>query len=142
MRKDRRKKESVKRGKRRGFSGKRRQEINREFTSDASPQDVNPQSSSGVSDVLTTNTTADQESVSTKKLLNTSFEKFESSQGILTREQARKVGLGSSRDVEIATGFKIQDATLLSDCISAAAICSSCRKATSKHKLYQKKSER
>ena len=51
MRKDKREKESIKRGKRRGFFGKRRQEINSEFTSDASPQDVNPQSSSSVSDV-------------------------------------------------------------------------------------------
>ena len=34
---------------------------------------------------------------STKKLLNTSIEKIESSQGILTREQARKVGLWSAR---------------------------------------------
>jgi hypothetical protein len=49
--------------------------------------------SSGVSEILPTNTAFDRESASTKKLLNTSFEKFESSQGILTREQARKVGL-------------------------------------------------
>ena len=73
--------------------------------------DANPQdpilSSSGVSEVLTTNSAADQESVSTKKLLNTSYEKFESSQTILTPEQARKVGEASARDVEIATGFKI-----------------------------------
>ncbi|CAB3995289.1 Hypothetical predicted protein [Paramuricea clavata] len=46
------------------------------FTNDANPWGANPQSSSGVSEVLPTNTTADRESVSTKKLLKTSFEKF------------------------------------------------------------------
>lgn len=116
--------------------------MTKEFTNDANPRDANPQSSCGVSDVLPTNATADRENISTKKLLNTSFKEFESSQGSLTREQARKVGLGSACDAEIATGFKIQDAVLLSDCISAAAVCSSCRKATSKLKLYQRNSER
>jgi hypothetical protein len=46
-----------------------------------------------ISEVLPTNTAFDRENASTKKLLNTSIEKLESSQGILTREQARKVGL-------------------------------------------------
>lgn len=142
VREDKRKKGSVKQRKRRGFFGKRPQEMTEEFTNDANPRDANPQSSCGVSDVLPTNATADRENISTKKLLNTSFKEFESSQGSLTREQARKVGLGSACDAEVATGFKIQDAVLLSDCISAAAVCSSCRKATSKLKLYQRNSER
>lgn len=82
------------------------------------------------------------ENISSKKLLNTSFAKFESKCGILTREHAKKVGLGSVPDVEMAKGFRVQDAVLLNDCISTAAICSSCRKATSKLRLYQKNSER
>ena len=44
--------------------------------------------------------------------------------------------------VEMATGFKIQDAVLLSECISTAAICSSCHQPTSKLQLYQRNGER
>ena len=42
----------------------------------------------------------------------------------------------------MATGFKLQDAVPLNDCISSAAICSSCRSATSKLQLFQKNNER
>ncbi|CAB3993252.1 Hypothetical predicted protein [Paramuricea clavata] len=81
-------------------------------------------------------------SISSKKLLNSSFEKFESKSGRLTRKQARKVGLGSIPDIETAKGFKLQDAILLNDCISKPAICSSCRKPNSKLGLYQNNSTR
>ena len=40
---------------------------------------------------------------------------FESKSEPLTRKQARKVGLGST-DVEMAKGFKLQNAILLNDC--------------------------
>lgn len=82
VREDKRKKGSVKQRKRRGFFGKRPQEMTEEFTNDANPRDANPQSSCGVSDVLPTNATADRENISTKKLLNTSFKEFESSQEV------------------------------------------------------------
>ena len=71
---------------------------------------------------------ANVENMSAKKLLNTCFEKLECKKGIMTHTNARNVGLGSMFNVEIATGFKIQDASLLSECISDAAICSSCKK--------------
>lgn len=45
-------------------------------------------------------------------------------------------------DAELATGLKLEDAVLLNDCISTAAICSSCRKANSKLSLYQRNSAR
>ena len=62
----------------------------------------------------------------------------------MTREQAKVVGQGCQSDVEMATGFKIKDAVLLNDCISSAAMCSSCRSATSKllKLLFQKNNER
>ena len=82
------------------------------------------------------------ESISCQKLLNSSFKKLQSRKGILTCEQARNVGLGSVTDVEAAKGLKIQDAQLLSNCISTAAVYSSCRKATSKLTLYQNNRER
>ena len=56
------------------------------------------------------------------------FLMFESKNGPLTSKQVRKVGLGSTTDVEMAKGFKLQDAIPLNECISTAAICSSCRK--------------
>ena len=141
-REDRRKKGSVKQRKRKGFYGKRPQEKTDEFSNGVATTDLDIGSSSAVSDIPQTDTTTDRENISFKKLLNTSFEKFESRKRTMTREQAKNVGLGSTSDIEIANGFKIQDAVLLSDCISTAAVCSSCRKATSTLKLYQKNNER
>ena len=142
VREDRRKKASVKRKKRRGFSGVRRQEGPRVLRNEESNMDVNPANSIESPDNSTPICTTNIESISSQKLLNSSFEKLESRKGILTREQARNVGLGSVTDVEAAKGLKIQDAQLLSDCISTAAVCSSCRKATSKLRLYQNNRER
>lgn len=76
--------------------------------------------------------------MSAKKLVNSSFEKFEREKGIVTRRNAREVRLGSTPDTEVANGFKIQDASLLSECISAAAICNSCKKSSSKLQLFQR----
>jgi hypothetical protein len=67
---------------------------------------------------------------------------LEGNDKILTRQQAKKVGILSPSDVEIATGFKLQDAVLLSTCISKAAICSSCRQSASKLELYQRNNQR
>jgi hypothetical protein len=57
------------------------------------------------------------ESITRKKLRNTSFEQFEGNDKILTRQQGKNVGILSPSDVEIACSFKIQDAVLLSTCI-------------------------
>lgn len=82
------------------------------------------------------------ESICRKRLLNTSFNNFESESGILSWEKERKLGLGLLPDIEIAKGFKLQDATVLNDCISKVAICSSFRQASSRLGLYQKNNER
>lgn len=142
VREDRRKKASVKRKKRRGFSGVRRQEKAALLRNDESNVDVNSANSSDLQNNSTAISTPNVESISSKKLLNSPFEKLKSRRGIMTRERARKVGLGSVANVEVAHGVKIQDAQLLSDCISSAAVCSSCRKATSKLSLYQSNTER
>ena len=141
-REDRRKSRSAKKRKRRGFFGHKPQEKAGEFRNCAVTMDANVRSLSVVSDVPVSNLPADHESISSKKLLNSSFEKFESRRGILTRKHAKDIGLGSVCDVEMATGFKLQNAVLLNDCISTAAICSSCRKPTSKLSLYQTNSAR
>ena len=46
----------------------------------------------------------------------------------MTQQMTRNVGHGPTASVEKAHGFKLQDAVLLNDCISTAAICISCRK--------------
>ena len=142
VREDRRKKASVKRKNRRGFSGVRRQERLIVLRNEESNMDVNPANSIESPGKSTPIFTPNIESISFQKFLNSLFEKLESRKGILTCEQARNVDLGSVTDVEAAEGLKIQDAQLLSDCISAAAVCSSCRKAKSKLRLYQTNRER
>ena len=133
----RRKKGSVKKRKRRGFFGVRPQEKAGEMRNTSIPPNGNHGSSHVSNEIPMPILNPTDESISSKKLLNSSFEMFESKCGPLTRKQARKVGLGSTPDVEMAKGFKLQDATLLNDCISTAAICSSCRKPNSKLELYQ-----
>ena len=135
------KKASVKR-KKKGFSGVQQQERPRVLRNEESTMDVNPANSTELPGNSMPICAPNIESISCQKLLNSSFKKLQSRKGILTCEQARNVGLGSVTDVEAAKGLKIQDAQLLSNCISTAAVYSSCRKATSKLTLYQNNRER
>ena len=81
--------------------------------------------------------------VSASKLLNSSFSQYDEDDGVLTRKKSNSVGLGvASANDQVASGFKLQDATLLNDCIASAAICSSCRKPQSKLELYQHELQR
>ena len=138
----RREKRSVKKRKRRGFYGVRPQEKANETRNDPTTSSGNHDSSHVSNEIPMPISSPADERISSKKLLNSSFEKFESKSGPLTRKQARKVGLGSIPDVEMAKGFKLQDAILLNGCISKAAICSSCRKPNSKLGLYRNNSAR
>ena len=70
------------------------------------------------------------------KLMNSSFEKFEDRKGVMTRSQSNLV------NTEKAHGFKLQDAELLSECISTSAICCLCRDPGSKLQLFQENSKR
>ena len=73
-----------------------------------------------------------------QKLQNSSFSTHEEKKGVFTRETSDRLGLGSCKRQRVpAHGYKLQDANLLSDCISSAAICSSCRNPKSKLQLYQ-----
>jgi hypothetical protein len=71
------------------------------------------------------------------KLLNSSFQKLESDQAVLTRTKTKTLGLGSTCHTDSASGFKLQDASLLKECISSGAICSACRDPKSKLQLFQ-----
>ena len=148
---DKRKFRSVKRKKRRCFHGRRPAELNKEgddltSTSDPVPSCSTSQALAGdekQEKVPLSASTPVKENVSVRKLQNSSFEKFESEQGVITRERAKNVGLGlSSLQVEHASGYKLQDAVLLNECISTSAICSACRSGSSKLQLFQRNNER
>ena len=89
-----------------------------------------------------TTTRSTPKSITSVKLLNTSFNGLEEEKGTLTRKRARELGMGSKPEVENAHGFKLVDATLLNDCISKVAICSTCRKPGSTLQLYQNNKNR
>ena len=139
---DRRKSRSIKRKKRKGFYGVRPQEKIDNLNDPVTAMDSNPSTSSAISDCNVQSSESDVKNMSERKLLNSAFEEFDNNSGVMTRKQAKAVGLGCQANVEMATGFKLQDAVLLNDCISSAAICSSCRSATSQLQLFQKNNER
>ena len=140
---DRRKFRPVKRKKINGFSGMiRRQEIIDNLNDDVTAADSNTSTSSAISNSYIQNSQSRIKNISEEKLLNSSFSELDTTSGVMTRKQAKAVGLGCQTDVEMATGFKLQDAVLLNDGISSAAICSSCHLATSKLQLFQKNDER
>jgi hypothetical protein len=139
---DKRKFRSTKRKKKRGFFGKRPQETSTSVNDNDTTTHLNPESSAAVTGISTSVLPAERESISTKKLLNSSFEKFENNEHVFTRQQARQVGLGPVSSVDVASGYKLQDAELLSECISDAAVCSSCCKPSSQLQLFQRNNER
>ena len=57
-------------------------------------------------------------------VLSSSFQKLDSDQAVLTGTKTKP--LGSTSHTESASGFKLQDASLLKECISSASICSAC----------------
>lgn len=57
------------------------------------------------------------------KLMNSSFKEFEDREGVMTHSQISFLK-SNVANTEKAHGFKLQDAELLSECISTSAICS------------------
>ena len=85
----------------------------------------------------------EKRNVSAEKLLNSSFQEIEEETNHITRTKAKYLGLNQDKEKEKeAHGFKLQDATLLSECISDACICSSCRDPNSKLRLLQDDTKR
>jgi len=76
------------------------------------------------------------------KLMNSSFLEFDRQSGVSTRSQTNSSGTRSDLAHEKACGFKLQDAELLSECISTSAICSLCRRPESKLQLFQENNNR
>lgn len=138
---------SQKRKKRKGFHGKKAWEISQE--QQVLGEETTKRESSTASRHLERSTeqpscsTTPQSSqlparnISAEKLVNSSFTSLEEEECHLTRSKARKLGLTKDANVSEAHGLKLQDTSLLSECISQAAICSSCRLPNSKLQLYQ-----
>ena len=76
------------------------------------------------------------------KIMNSSFEDLKNEHGVSTRSQTSSSRMQSIEALEKAHGFKLQDAELLSQCISKSAICSSCRNPKSELQLFQENSNR
>ena len=77
------------------------------------------------------------------KLRNSSFKDLENEFRVSTRSQTSSSGMPQSiEEHEKAHGFKLQDAELLSHCISKSAICSSCKDPKSELQLFQENSNR
>ena len=85
--------------------------------------------------------TLSRETAFVRKLQNSSFEKFKGEQGIINRERAKNVELGSS-SVEHASGSKLQDTGFLTECISTTTISSACRRQCSKFQLFWRYTKR
>ena len=137
---------SVRRKKRKGFCGttgsKKRPKLTKEPDQDGlagSKLEVSDNSDASESEELPM-----EVNVSASKLQNSSFSMYEEQEGILTRKKSINVGLGvpSVNCDNIASRYKIQDATLLRDCIASAAICSFCRKSQSTLQLFQRDYQR
>ncbi|XP_068700909.1 uncharacterized protein [Montipora foliosa] len=141
---------SCRRKKRKGFHGKKAWEIRRETESDGrhdtgveipetrvEPQPSTSKAKNEYDDFL--DRTAPK-NMSEAKLLNSSFGNFDHGEGVITRSQSNSPATHAHD--EKAHGFKVQDAELLSQCISKSAICSSCRNSKSNLQLFQDSSSR
>ena len=140
---------SVQRKKRKGFHGKKAWKIQRETNTDGGhetseetheePQPSTSKAQSEYDDFLDQTT---PKNMSELKIMNSSFKDLKNEHGVSTRSQTSSSGMQSIEAHEKAHGFKLQDAELLSQCISKSAICSSCRNPKSELQLFQENSNR
>ena len=82
------------------------------------------------------------ENMSAKKLSNSHFKNIESNKETLTRNKSRELGLGTAKEIKVSKDYKLQDFSLLNECISKAAICQICRKSSSRLQLWQDNNKR
>ena len=130
--------------KRKGFCGTKGTSKRQKLTTVEENQDGVPsiQHVANVSEPCESEDFEPRVNVSATKLKNSSFSKFEEQQSALTRAKRKSTGLSESVSEEVASGFKLQDAKLLGECIATAAICSNCQKPQSKLSLFQRDTQR
>ena len=142
---------SSRRKKRKGFHGKKAWEIRRETEGEVEVEsdvgsrvesdETQPSTSDAPSGGKETSNVSTPKNMSKLKLVNSSFEESEDREGVMTRSQSSFLK-SDVVNTEKAHGFKLQDAELLSECISTSAICSLCRDPGSKLQLFQENSKR
>lgn len=118
--------------KRKGFYGKRPQEIAEEKALICDKMEASTSGHAGCETEVDQNVATDRlpptpVKIQTAQILeNSAFKEFKEREGTFTRQKPRKLGFTEAQtSVEKAHGFKLQDSVLLSDYISAAANCSS-----------------
>jgi len=80
--------------------------------------------------------------MSEEKLLNSDFGKSEGKR-TCTRTRAKALGKNSRiLKEEVATGYKLQDFSLLNECLKKSSICSSCKSAKSNLEIFQENTGR
>ena len=130
--------------KRKGFHGKKKWEISREESNSEvqvseSVSDRPRPSTSQRGDCetpRTQNNSAEVRNISAEKLLNTDFQSSDSK--IITRNTGKRLGL-SQRKAHVleARGLKIQDFSLLQQCLESFAVCSKCKSSKSRLKIFE-----
>jgi len=143
---------STRRKKRKGFHGKKAWEIRGETSGETASEDgasqheiseePQPSTSTAQSKRESLFSRKNPKNMSQLKLMNSSFLEFDRQSGVSTRSQTNSSGTRSDLAHEKACGFKLQDAELLSECISTSAICSLCRRPESKLQLFQENNNR
>eukprot|EP00794_Sanderia_malayensis_P019336 gene19336-21256_t len=128
--------------KRKGFHGKQKWEIVREESSLASCRsegdaDRPKASQMGPGTPTTHKFPIEVRNMSAEKLLNTDFQTLDDK--IITRNVGKRIGLSRCKPskIEKASGNKIQDFSLLQQCLESFAICSKCKSAKSNLKIFQ-----
>ena len=133
--------------KRKGFHGKKRWEINREESNlevYESECDGPRPSTSQAKDYETPrkqNLSTDIRNISAEKLINTDSQSSDSK--IITRSAGKRLGLSLCKaHVVEARGVKIQDFSLLQQCLESFAVCSKCKSSKSKLKIFEDNKKR
>ena len=69
---------------------------------------------------------------------------MESARGTLTRNESKQLGLalGVTKPTETTCDYKLQDCSLLNECISKAATCQTYKRSTLRLQLWQNNKER
>ena len=134
---------SQRRPKRKGFHGKRPQDIAKDAVEVGTCDHGDSATEVGQNVTIDRQPPTPVKSRTGQKLENSAFEEIIEPEGIFTRQKARELGFTKAQaNIEKARGFKLQDAALISECISAAAICSSCKIPSSRLKLFQDNNKR
>ena len=122
--------------KQRGFIGKKKWEVDEAHGNIDGSHFETDENGDTITDMQT-------RTASAEKLASSDFQKFAAPNRPATRGLRRQLGMLDSAQpqIEPAAGIKLQDFTLLQECLNVAAICASCKSSKSKLRIFQKNNE-